>query len=273
MEIKGRPLGPLEAHFFAWAQSRKKREVKTGDLVVAFNFTAKQEASLLYNLARKGLILKLWRGYYLVPKQLPPGGKWNPSPYLIVNKYMEQLGANYQISGPAVFNSYGFSNQLSSEFLIYNDRVSQEVRILQYRFIFVKVKSERLGETQVFFPHDETEDGRAIFSSIEKMLLDAVYDYKRFGTLPEAYSWINDALKNEKINSKKFARVVSKFGNTMSKKRIGWLLEKLGVEKTILQQIKKSTPKSKFLVPLNPNNYNGPINKTWGVIENVKIPA
>ena len=111
---------------------------------------------------------------------------------------MGELGAKYQISGPVVFNSYGCSTQMASEFVIYNNRISKRVDLTQYRFIFAKLVSSKLGATKKFQPYGEDKDSVAIFSSQARMLLDAVSDYKRFGTLPDAYFWIVKAIKEKK---------------------------------------------------------------------------
>ncbi len=74
-----------------------------------------------------------------------------------------------------------------------------------------------------------TDDGKFIWanhSSPEQAILDAVYDYKKFGTLPKAYNWVVDSLKDKKIKSEKLANVAIKYGNIMSQKRIGWILDK-----------------------------------------------
>jgi predicted transcriptional regulator of viral defense system len=273
MKTTNTMLGPLKMKFFSWSQSKKKNSVRTGDLVKAMRLSPKQEADLFYNLSSSGLILKLWRGYYLVPEKLPPGGRWSPSPYLVINKYMDAFQAKYEISGPTVFNSYGFTNQISSMFVIYNDKVSKKLNLLQYQFEFRKVKLDRLGPTKKFQPYGDSAEEKAALSIQEKALLDAVYDYKKFGTLPKAYGWIKSSIENEKITALKLSQIAKKHGNTMSQKRIGWLLENLGVEESIYKSILTKIPKNQFLVPLDPRNNKGPINKKWGVIENVSLPA
>ena len=110
-------------------------------------------------------------------------------------------------------------------------------------------------------------------SSAEQTLLDAVYDYKKYGTLPKAYDWIATAVQDKKINPEKLMDITIKYGNTMSQKRIGWVLDKLKTSKKIMNRLKRKIPKTKFLVPLDPKNNVGPINKKWGVIENVALSS
>ena len=274
MTTKSTMLGPMEVQFFAWTQLENKGQVQTGDLVKAMNLSSKQEADLLYNLSSSGFIVKLWRGFYLIPKKIPSKGLWSPSPDLVIKKYMENAGATkFYISGPAVFNKYGYTDQLSSWFTIYNDKISKKMYILQYHLDFTKVVSARLGAVKKIKSY--TDDGKFIwasYSSPEQAILDAVYDYKKFGTLPKVYDWIADSLRNRKINPRKLIDVTIKYGNKISQKRIGWTLDKLKAPKKIVSLLQKKLSKTNFLTPLNPKNRKGSINRKWGVIENVKFP-
>ena len=266
-------LGPMEVRFFSWIQLEKRKHVRTGDLVKAMNLSPKQEADLLYNLSSSGFIVKLRRGFYLAPQKIPAGGRWSPSPYLIINKYMENAGTEkFYISGPAVFNLYGYSNQVSSWFTVYNNKISKKLYILQYHLDFVKVVSSRLGAVRKIKSYDDMR--RVVWApcgSPEQVLLDAVYDYKKYGALPKAYKWISTALKDKKINPAKMADVAVKYGNTISQKRIGWILDKSVSEKRIVRPLREKVSGSSFLTALDPKNRRGAVNKKWGVIENVKL--
>ena len=264
-------LGPLETQFFAWTQLENKEQVKTGDFARVKGLSAKQEADLLYNLSSSGIIVKLWRGLYLVPPRIPLGGSWSPSPYLVISKYMRNLDAKFQISGPAIFNLYGYSDQVSAWFTVYNNKVSKKLYILQYHLDFVKVIENRLGDMKERAPYGVKKSEPALISSAEQTLLDAVYDYKKYGTLPKAYDWIAITVRNKKISPEKLVNITIKYGNTMSQKRIGWVLNELEISQRVINRLKKKIPKTKFLVPLDPKNNVGPINKKWGVIENVNL--
>ena len=78
-------------------------------------------------------------------------------------------------------------------------------------------------------------------------------------------------MRNKKIDSKKLIDVTIKYGNKISQKRIGWVLEKLKAPKKNVSFLQKKVSRSKFLTPLNPKNRKGSINREWGVIENVKL--
>ena len=264
----------MEVQFFAWTQLENRDQVQTGDLVKSMNLSPKQEADLFYNLSSSGFIIKLHRGFYLIPNKIPSKGLWSPSPYLVINKYMENAGVKkFYVSGPAIFNKYGYSDQLSAWFTVYNDKISKKKNILQYHLDFKKVVPSRLGAIKKMKSY--IGDGKFVWARIgspEQVILDAVYDYKKYGTLPKAYNWIIDSLRDKIINPRKLVDVTIKYGNTMSQKRIGWTLDNLKVSKKIISSLQRKISKSKFLTPLNPKNRKGSINKKWGVIENVQLP-
>jgi hypothetical protein len=51
----------------------------------------------------------------------------------------------------------------------------------------IKVSDERLGDAET----DTTSDGEtAVYASRVRTLVDAVYDWSRFNSLPRGYDWI-----------------------------------------------------------------------------------
>src|SRR5207247_9173554 len=107
-----RVLGALETQFLAYAQAQERQTVEAGTLVRALGWTADQERKVLSRLARKGLIVRVRRGLYLVPPTLPPGGRWSPGEFLALSTLMEDREGRYQISGPNAFHRYGWTEQV-----------------------------------------------------------------------------------------------------------------------------------------------------------------
>jgi predicted transcriptional regulator of viral defense system len=66
------PPRRLEAQLLAFVQMRKLSTVRRGDLVAPpLRMTPDQERKLLSRLSRAGLIARVWRGLYLVPRDCP----------------------------------------------------------------------------------------------------------------------------------------------------------------------------------------------------------
>jgi len=128
---------------------------------------------------------------YLVPRDLPLGGAWTPDEALALNTLMADRGGRYQICGPNAFNRYGFSNHVPNRVYAYNNRLSGERTIGAITLMLIKVADARLGDTQ-----EATTRERLVvaYSSRVRTLVDAVYDWARFGSLPRGYAWITREL-------------------------------------------------------------------------------
>jgi len=268
MKNKEIELGPLEIQFFAYTQMRKKVLVRTGELTGVLGISAKQEWELLSRMNRAGLIIRLKRGVYLVPPRMPPGGKYGVDEYLILEKLMEVLNGRYQISGPNAFNYYGFSDQIPNRVYVYNNRIYGERRIGSLQFSFIKTDNNRLGGTIVF----KTGAGsKGIIASKARALLDAVYDWSRFNTIPRAYQWIAEEIRKDKSFAKDLVSLAVRYGNQGTYRRLGYLLEKLSVSRNLINKLKRNLRVSKSLFLLVPNRpATGSINKNWGLIINAE---
>ena len=261
-------LGKFETQFFAWTQLRKKSLVATGDIVRALGLVPKQERELLSRMARAGLIVRIRNGLYMVPSQIPPGGRWTPGEYKLARALMEDAGAHYQIVGPTAFHQYGLDEQVPNNVTIYNDKISGRRSIGGIEFILVKVAKERLGGSDDL----KLPDGTQIkISGLARTLMDAVYDWDRFNTLPRAYNWIRAEKNNPEVMSE-LVRLTIQYGNSGTMRRIGCLLETCDVSPRLLSKLKAELTKTRSLIPFVPTlPGRGDINRDWGVIINEEI--
>jgi len=268
MKIKKTELGPIEVQFFAYAQMRKKVLVRTGELINVLGINPKQERELLSRMSRVGVIIRLKRGVYLVPPRVPPGGRYGVDEYLILEKFMEVLEGRYQISGPNAFNYYGFSEQIPNRVYVYNNRIYGDRRIGSLQFSFIKTYDSRLGDTIAL----KTGTGsKGIMASKARALLDAVYDWSRFNTIPKAYQWIIEEVKKEKTFAKDLVKMAVKYGNQGTCRRLGYLLENLGTSRDVVNRLRGELRVSKSLFLWVPNrSATGPVNKDWGLIINAE---
>jgi predicted transcriptional regulator of viral defense system len=261
-------LGKFETQFFAWTQLRKKSLVATGDIATALGLAPKQERELLSRMARAGLIVRIRNGLYMVPSQIPPGGKWTPGEYKLARALMEDAGANYQIVGPTAFHQYGFDEQVPNNVTIYNDKISGRRSIGGIEFILVKVARDRLGGADDLKLPDGTQ---VKMSGLARTLMDAVYDWDRFNTLPRAYNWIRSQKNNSEVISE-LVQLTIQHSNIGTIRRIGCLLEDAGTASRLLNKLKVELTKTRSLIPFVPTLPDrGDINRDWGVIVNEEI--
>lgn len=259
-------LGDLETQFFAYVQMRKLSIIRSGDLVSSLlRMSPDQERKLLSRLSRGGLIARVRQGLYLVPPQLPFGGAWTPNEALALNALMEDRCGRCQICGPNAFNRYGFDNQLPNRIYAYNNRISGKRTISSVLLMLIKVADERLGETE-----EATLDGeRVLYSSRVRTLVDAVYDWSRFNSLPRGYEWIRYELKAKRVDALALIKATLRYGDTGTLRRMGILLEDEGIDAALLRKLNRTLNPTSSLIPWIPGRpKRGTVNRRWGVIIN-----
>jgi predicted transcriptional regulator of viral defense system len=259
-------LGRLEQQLFAYVQLRKLGILRTGDLSGPLQITTKQERELLSRLSRAGMIAQVRRGLYLVPERLPLGGRWSPDEGLALNTLFDAQKGRYQICGPNAFNRYGFDEQVPTRVYVYNNREWGDRRIGSVALTLIKVSDRRLGDIETI----ETADGsKTVYSSRARTLLDAVYDWARFNSLPRAYKWIQRELKAKRVTPAELVSVTLKYGDIGTIRRMGALLEREGVAPTLLKKLEKALPKTSSLIPWIPiKPKRGTVSRRWGVVIN-----
>jgi predicted transcriptional regulator of viral defense system len=240
--------------------------MQVGQLASGLRISAKQERELLSRMSRSGLIAKVRKGLYLFPPKLPLGGIWTPDDATAINALMTDRNARYQITGPKAFNRYGYSEQLPSLTTIYNDAISGERRIGSISLKLVKVARDRLGGVEkVGTPTGET----LVFSSRARTLVDAVYDWSLFDSLPDAYDWIRNELAAGRVTADEVARATVHFGNMGTIRRIGVILDRFGASKASLSRLERVLTATTAKIPLVPTRpARGPVAKPWGVVLN-----
>jgi predicted transcriptional regulator of viral defense system len=261
-----RTLGRQESQLLAYLQMRGRQTVRTGDLTGPLRLTRLQERELFRRMARARLIARVRPGLYLAPRQLPLGGAWTPDEILALNTLLEDRQGRYQICGPNAFNRYGFDDQLPSRVYAYNDRISGERTIGAVALTLIKVVEERLGEVErVVTPEGIT----AVYSSRVRTLLDGVYDWSRFNSLPRAFGWIRTELVARRVDARELARVTLRYGDVGAIRRIGALLDREGAPAVAVRKLERALAPSTGLIPWIPTRpKRGTADRRWGIVWN-----
>jgi predicted transcriptional regulator of viral defense system len=179
---------------------------------------------------------------------------------------MEDRQGRYQICGPNAFNRYGFDDQVPTRVYAYNNRISGERTIGTIALTLIKVADDRLGDTE----DAEVTDGiTAVYSSRVRTLVDAVYDWPRFNSLPRAYVWIRGELAAKRVDAGSLVAITLRYGDKGTIRRIGVLLEGQGMKEELLRKLERALKPSTSLIPWNPMKpKRGTINRRWGVVLN-----
>ena len=262
-------LGETERLLFAYVQMRGQATLRAGELVGPLGLSPPRERNLLSRLARAGWIARVQRGLYLVPGKLPLGGKWTPDEVLALNTLMEKRGGRYQICGPNAFNRYGFDEQVPNRVYAYNNRISGNRTVGAIQLTLIKVADSRLGGTE----ETRTYEGLvAVYASRVRALVDAVYDWSRFNSLPRGYGWIRRELATRRVTPAQLVAMTLRYGDLGTIRRMGALLEREGVNARLLRRLAKVLPPSTSVIPWIPTRpKRGSANRRWGVVMNGEI--
>lgn len=258
-------LGPLETQAFAWVQLKKRPLVRSGDLGKVLYLTPKRESELLGRLCRSQMVLRLMKGLYLFPLQIPPGGRWGPNFDWVLTQLMNAHQVSYQVTGLCAFHRYGFSEQVPNRITVYNTKFSGEKIIGQTGCDFIKVDSHRLGHTDSKITIDKTP---VVYSSQGRALFDAFYDWDRFGTMPRVFEWLSMKINDDKVIDD-FIEATVRYGNISTTRRVGYMLDRFGISKSRIKKISEIAKETVSFIPLDPSkSKEGSIDKNWGVIVN-----
>jgi hypothetical protein len=94
-----------------YAQLRKLRTVRTGELTGPLQLSRDQERELVRRMTRGGLIARVRPGFYRLPPQLPLGGRWSPDEILALNTLVEDRQGTNRSVGRARSSDTGSMNR------------------------------------------------------------------------------------------------------------------------------------------------------------------
>lgn len=259
----------MESQLLAYAQMRRLRILHLNEIPGLLRITRQQAARLLSRLSKASLIARVSRGLYLVPPRLPLGGSWSPDEALALTTLLENRHGRYQICGPNAFNRYGFVSQVPAQIYAYNNRFSGYRRIGAVALRLIKVGAERLGETE----REQTADGLTLlYSSRVRTLVDAVYDWSRFNSLPRGFDWIRSELGAKRVRAADLVRVLLRYGDIGTVRRIGALLDRDAADGALLTRLEQKLTRSSGLIPWIPTRpKRGTIDRRWGVVWNDRL--
>jgi predicted transcriptional regulator of viral defense system len=151
----------------------------------------------------------------------------------------------------------------------YNNRLSEERTVGAITVTLIKVADARLGDTE----ESTTREGLTVtYSSRVRTLVDAVYDWARFGSLPRAYAWITRELAHRRVKPVELVATTLRYGDLGTIRRMGALLEKRGANAGLLQKLEKALPESSGTIPWIPTRpKRGTLDRRWGLVMNGEI--
>ena len=247
-------------------QAQKVSYFQFGNLSKSFGLAVDQERQLIRSLLRSGEAIRLRRGQFLLRPADHRGGAWTPSEASVLKSLILDSGGQYQLCGPIAFQRYGWDDQIPNRVHVYNTLESGERKIGAVTLNLIKVASIRLGATEVSI----TLEGAELFwPTRARALLDAVYDWSRFNSLPRGYDWIRAELKRNPAIAADLVEVTRQYANQGTIRRIGRLLQDSDAPANLVQKLERTLRPSTSFIPWEPTQpKRGSIDRRWGVVFN-----
>jgi predicted transcriptional regulator of viral defense system len=179
---------------------------------------------------------------------------------------MGDRDGRYQISGPNTFYRYAWIEQVPNRVYAYNNRISGDRQIGPVALTLIKVADDRLGGTDVVRVPEGID---VVYASRARSLVDAVYDWSRFDSLPRAFGWIRGEVEKDDGFAAELVQAAVAFGNQGTLRRIGGLLERVGVQNSLLRKLERQLRQTSTFIPWIPGREKrGTTSRRWGVVFN-----
>lgn len=227
-----------------------------------FKFPKRAREKILYRLSRKGILKSIKKGVYLYsPLESGPAGS-NINEFLIPSVFFPK--GNYYIGYSTMYNYYGFTDQIFQKMYVLNTSLQREKAIGNMQFKMVKIPAKRMYGLEKI----KIKDIEVIVSDKERTLVDMFYFSEPVGGLKRAFEIFKEQIQSKKIDTNKLIKYALKFPNVVTRKRIGFVLEQVGLSNKELEPLLKSIKKTSLVTLYPSKSRKGRINKKWMVIEN-----
>jgi predicted transcriptional regulator of viral defense system len=238
----------------------ENRKLITNEFTKKVFGDAKKAANTVDRLRKKGRLIQLERGKYILVPIKAPNQLWTPNEFVVASLWMGD--APYYIGYFTMYNYWGFTEQVPQTVFILNTQKSRTKKIGDTHYKAIKIKSDKYYGVEKI----KIEDVEIAISDRERTLVDFIYNpIGSFETLKQVIEQnIN------KIDAQKFIKYLIQFPEASVRKRAGCILEHLNYPRKLLDKLKKSLGRQETYIVLNMFNRSrkGKINKDWGLIVN-----
>lgn len=252
-------LSKEELYLISRAEFEKQRLI-TSDFGKRLFGNSKKAADILSTLTRKGRLVQLQRGKYLLVPIKAPNQQWMPNEFIVASLWMGKIP--YYIGYFTMYNYWGFTEQVPQTVFILNTGKNAKKLINNVKYEALKIDEKRYFGVQKI----KIEGEEVCISDKERTLVDFIYNPTG------SFDNIKTVLKGNlsKINTSKFIKYLIRFPVISVRRRAGFYLESLGCGNPLLKKLKKSIGDRETYAVLDPANKSrkGKINKEWKIIVN-----
>lgn len=252
-------LGPLESRLLFTLEERDMRLFRFADVKSILKAGDSSARDVLFQLKRKHRISEIERGEYVLnPAKSGLKGQWAEDAYLVA----DHLAKDYYIGFWSALSYWGLTEQLPQTLFIATPKQKRDVRYGGQTFKFIRILSRR------FFGFEErqTEGGKFKVASRERAILDALAYPQHCGGITEAPKALWQA--KDDLDWSLLLDYLDRLGIDSVRRRLGYLLQTLDLEKSIQKKLKRQGKGFRWLDPSRSKAVKG-YSREWGLILNV----
>ncbi len=256
-------LGPKETEVVARLSYEKTTVINRKQLKDIFSFDYALMNQVIFRLKKKGILKSIKKGiYFYSPLESGPAGS-NINEFLIPSILYPK--GNYYVGYGTMYNYYGFTDQIFQLMYVLNTSKQYRKIIGDIIFKMVKISPKRMYGLEKI----KIGDADVIVSDKERTLVDLIYFSEPVGGLKNAFDILKEQVVTRQIDTGKFIKYASQFPIVSTRKRIGFILDKICSNGKELLSLVKSIEKTSLGTLYNSKSRKGKINKKWRIIENV----
>jgi len=247
-------LGSKEGHLLTVLSERGESVFSTSRAAEILSGSLNAARKLLFSLVRKGWLIRLKEGLYLiVPLEAGPESVYSEHEFIIAS----HLATRYYIGFWSALNFHGFTEQTPYTVFVASPKAVRNREVLGVKYRFVHVADKRMFG----FREYPIANSRVNVSDKEKTIVDCLANPGLCGGLVEP---MKPLVAGEKLDYELLTDYATRTGGA-ALKRTGFLLEKLGLY-TLPPKVNKGYV---YLDPAGPKT--GKSNSRWGIIENISV--
>lgn len=253
-------LGPYESRllFALWSQDTDLFDLQEAQKVL--DVPRQSAAEVLHRLRRKGRVVAVRKGTYLVvPPHVEEGGAWSETIYRVVDVLLEE---DYYVGFWSAMNYWEMTEQIPR---VTHVAVLRRRRLFAFhgqRVRFVTLKPERLfGSVR-----RNLQRGGFYVSDRERTVVDSLLLPRYSGGMEGAAQALAEA--GDELDWNRMAGYVERLAVDAVRRRLGYLLEELGLASSLRRRLRRPSPGFRWLDPSGPKERLS-YSKRWGLIVNI----
>lgn len=225
-------LNATEANLLSLLSKEGKNIFTVYEARKLVNINPRYLENLLQHLVQKKWLTRLTRGEYLIlPLEAGPEGVYGEHEYIIASRLIRP----YAISYWSAIHYYGYTEQIPTTIFV---TTTTKTKRTECTVLGINYKLVRVVSTKFFGIHKiRVNEENISITDKEKTLVDALDHPEYCGSIIEVCKALTNAWTE--ISSDKIIEYGIKIGNSAVLKRLGYLLELLGLaEKDFLNSVK-----------------------------------